>query len=166
MSLVISEDGMCEERAMFHALLHFECGWMCLLSAPVQVLQFGIWQLWPSLRLSNGYHRIFLRGEADWDVKLTSHLHLVPRLTHPPMCLHCLVLKDRDFTVRCWYFFCHQLRVPLLIGSSNGVHYEFGPLTTICSSAVIITCWLMYLFSLPLSFCVSTIFFTNLLCYC
>jgi len=58
------------------------------------------------------YRRIFLRGEAGWDVKLTSHLHLVPRLNHPTICLHCLVLKDRDFTVHCWYFFvtsssCH-----------------------------------------------------------
>ena len=42
MSLVITEGGMCEERAMFHALLHFECGWMCLLSAHVHVVEFGL----------------------------------------------------------------------------------------------------------------------------
>jgi hypothetical protein len=64
-------------------------------------------QLWgpPSL-LSNGYHGMYSRGKSSGDVKLTTHLHLVPRsrmvelYLHSPICLHGIVrkyiLKYRD----------------------------------------------------------------------
>jgi hypothetical protein len=55
-------------------------------------------RLWNPL---NGCWRLFPQRYRGWDVKLTTHLHLGPRLRileiylHPPVCLHSV---QRDFT--------------------------------------------------------------------
>jgi hypothetical protein len=57
-----------------------------------------IW--YPPSLLSNGYQRLFLWGLGGWGVKLTTHLHLMPRSKNewsytstPPVRLHGVVLN-------------------------------------------------------------------------